>query len=79
MEIDQFVANAKAKADAVEIPHEPFDLNIVDEVRKAIRSGDSSWHSQNKSGWMQAQLRWFPNGSSEASWRKPASWSNTPA
>lgn len=37
MEIDQFLANAKAKADAANIPNEPFDLNIAEELRKAIR------------------------------------------
>jgi hypothetical protein len=37
MEIDQLVANAKARADAAEIPNEPFDLNIAEELRKAIR------------------------------------------
>jgi len=35
-EISQFVANAKAKADAAQIPNEPFDLNIADELKKAI-------------------------------------------
>jgi hypothetical protein len=37
MEIDQFLANAKTKADALNIPNEPFDLNIAEELRKAIR------------------------------------------
>lgn len=37
MEIDQFLANAKAKADAADIPNEPYDLNIAEELRKAIR------------------------------------------
>jgi hypothetical protein len=37
MELDQFLANAKAKADAANIPNEPFDLNIAEELRKAIR------------------------------------------
>jgi hypothetical protein len=36
MEIDQFLANAKARADAASIPNEPFDLNIADELHKAI-------------------------------------------
>jgi len=36
-EIDQFLSNAKAKADAANIPNEPFDLNIAEELRKAIR------------------------------------------
>jgi len=35
-EISQFVANAKARADAAMIPNEPFDLNIADELKKAI-------------------------------------------
>ena len=37
MELDQFVANAKARADEAMIPYEPFDLNIADELRRAIR------------------------------------------
>jgi hypothetical protein len=37
MELEQFLANAKAKADAANIPNEPFDLNIAEELRKAIR------------------------------------------
>jgi hypothetical protein len=36
MEISQFVANAKARADAAMIPNEPFDLNIAEELKKAI-------------------------------------------
>jgi len=36
MELDQFIANAKARADEAMIPNEPFDLNIADELRKAI-------------------------------------------
>jgi protein required for attachment to host cells len=36
MELDQFLENAKAKADEVMIPNEPFDLNIADELKKAI-------------------------------------------
>ena len=36
MEIDQFIANAKARADDAMIPNEPFDLNIADELKKAI-------------------------------------------
>jgi predicted acetyltransferase len=36
MEIDQFLENAKAKADDAMIPNEPFDLNIADELKKAI-------------------------------------------
>lgn len=35
-ELDQFVANAKAKADDVKVPDEPFDLNIAAELKKAI-------------------------------------------
>jgi hypothetical protein len=35
-ELDQFIANAKARADQANIPKEPFDLNIADELRKAI-------------------------------------------
>jgi len=37
MELDQFIANVKARADDAKIPNEPFDLNIADELRKAIR------------------------------------------
>jgi hypothetical protein len=37
MELDQFIANAKAKADGVMIPEEPYDLNIADELHKAIK------------------------------------------
>ena len=37
LEIDQFLENAKARADAANIPNEAFDLNIADELRKAIR------------------------------------------
>jgi hypothetical protein len=36
MEIDQFIANVKAKADAAMIPNEPFDVNIAEELKKAI-------------------------------------------
>ena len=36
MEIDQFIANAKARADGAKIPEEPFDLNIAEELKKAI-------------------------------------------
>jgi len=39
MEIDQFIANAKAHADAAMIPNEPFDLNIAEELKKAIHGG----------------------------------------
>jgi hypothetical protein len=39
MEIDQFIANAKAAADAAMIPNEPFDLNIAEELKKAIHGG----------------------------------------
>jgi hypothetical protein len=39
MELDQFIANAKAHADAAMIPNEPFDLNIADELKKAIHGG----------------------------------------
>jgi hypothetical protein len=39
MEIDQFITNAKAKADEAMIPNEPFDLNIAEELRKAIHGG----------------------------------------
>jgi len=35
-ELDQFVANAKAKADEAQIPDEPFNLNIAAELKKAI-------------------------------------------
>jgi len=37
MEVDQFLDNAKAKADEAMIPNEPFDLNIADELKKAIQ------------------------------------------
>jgi hypothetical protein len=37
MELDQFIDNAKARADEAMIPNEPFDLDIADELRKAIR------------------------------------------
>ena len=36
MELDQFLENAKARADDAMIPNEPFDLNIADELKKAI-------------------------------------------
>jgi hypothetical protein len=36
LEVDQFVANAKAKADEAQVPDEPFDLNIAAELKKAI-------------------------------------------
>lgn len=36
LELDQFIANAKARADDAEIPDEPFDLNIAAELKKAI-------------------------------------------
>ena len=36
MEIDQFIANVKARADEAKIPNEPFDLNIAEELKKAI-------------------------------------------
>ena len=39
MEIDQFIANAKAAADAAMIPNEPFDLNIAEELKRAIHGG----------------------------------------
>jgi len=42
MELDQFIANAKARADAAMIPHEPFDLDIAEELRKAIHRGPGS-------------------------------------
>jgi hypothetical protein len=35
-ELDQFVANAKARADEAKIPDEPFDLDISAELKKAI-------------------------------------------
>jgi hypothetical protein len=38
MELEQFIANAKARADMEKIPNEPFDLNIAEELKKAIRS-----------------------------------------
>jgi hypothetical protein len=37
MELDQFLANAKAKADSAMIPEEPYELNIADELHKAIK------------------------------------------
>lgn len=39
MEIDQFVANVKARADAAMIPNEPFEVNIAEEVKKALHGG----------------------------------------
>jgi len=39
MELDQFIANAKARADAAMIPNEPFDLDIAEELKKAIHGG----------------------------------------
>jgi len=36
MELNQFLENAKAKADDAMIPNEPFDLNIAEELKKAI-------------------------------------------
>jgi hypothetical protein len=36
LEIEQLIENAKARADEAMIPDEPFDLNIADELRKAI-------------------------------------------
>ena len=41
MEIDQFLDNAKARADEAMIPNEPFDLNIADELRKAIHRAEA--------------------------------------
>jgi hypothetical protein len=38
MEVDQFVANAKARADDAKIPEEPFEVNVAEELKKAIRS-----------------------------------------
>jgi hypothetical protein len=38
MEVDQFVANAKARADDAKIPQEPFEVNVAEELKKAIRS-----------------------------------------
>ncbi|MCC6659706.1 MAG: hypothetical protein IT437_02345 [Phycisphaerales bacterium] len=35
-EVDQLVANAKAKADAAGVPDEPYRLSIPDELHKAI-------------------------------------------
>lgn len=35
-ELDQFVANCKAKADEAQVPDEPFDLNFASELKKAI-------------------------------------------
>lgn len=36
MEIDQYIANAKASADAAMIPNEPFTVNIADEFKKVV-------------------------------------------
>lgn len=36
MELDQFIANVKARADEAGVPDEPFDLNIAEELKKAI-------------------------------------------
>jgi hypothetical protein len=38
LELDQFIANVKARADKADIPNEPFDLNIAEELKKAIHS-----------------------------------------
>lgn len=38
MELNQFIDNARARADKAEIPKEAFDLNIADELKKAIHS-----------------------------------------
>jgi hypothetical protein len=38
MELQQFIANARSRADTAKIPNEPFDLNIAEELRKAIHS-----------------------------------------
>ena len=38
MEIDQLVANCKDRADRAAIPKEPFELNIAEELKKAIHS-----------------------------------------
>jgi hypothetical protein len=37
-DLDQFVANAKVKADEVAIPDEPFDLNIAEELKAIDRA-----------------------------------------
>jgi hypothetical protein len=37
MEMDEFIASAKAKADAAMIPEEPYELDIAAELHKAIR------------------------------------------
>ena len=37
-ELDQFIANVKARADQAAIPEEPFEINIAEELKKAIRS-----------------------------------------
>jgi tellurite resistance protein len=39
MELEQFIENCKAKADAAMIPNEPFDVNIAEELSKAIHGG----------------------------------------
>lgn len=36
MDLDALVVAARARADKAEIPNEPFDLNIADELKKAI-------------------------------------------
>jgi hypothetical protein len=38
MELEQFIANARARADLAKIPNESFDLNIAEELKKAIHS-----------------------------------------
>jgi len=39
MEVDEFLANAKIKADEAKIPEEPFEFNIAEELKDTIREG----------------------------------------
>jgi len=41
MELEQFIANVKVRADQAKMPNEPFDLNIAEELKKAIHSVNS--------------------------------------
>jgi len=39
MELDQFIQNCKARADEAMVPNEAFDVNIAEELGKAIHGG----------------------------------------
>jgi len=40
MELDQFIENAKSRADDAKVPDEPYELNFAEELRKAIHGTD---------------------------------------